>query len=45
MILKERDILKTGGYSDVEMAMKFHDDFSVDGKFIDKVIENELFNE
>ena len=45
MILKERDILKTGGYSDVEMAMKFHDDFSTDGEFIGKVIDNESFND
>lgn len=45
MFPKERDPLKTGGLDDVEMAIKFYDDFGDDGEFIGKVVPNEFFNE
>lgn len=44
-IPKERDIMRTNGLNDVELAIMFHDDFSKDDKFIGKIITNEQFNE
>ena len=42
----ERDYMKTGGLNDVELAMKFHDDFSEGkGSFIGKRITIATFNE
>jgi len=41
----ERDGERTGNLSDVELAIKFYEDFNDDSEFFGKVILNETFNE